>query len=105
VPLPARSGSGLHSDLNVSTKQGQEVHEPLGGETGKLAAQEAGDFGLVDFKRAGSLSLREPPRANRFADAYRKVCLRETLFGIGKTDVSEYVPAAFLDLNLLPHDC
>jgi hypothetical protein len=102
--LPARSGSGFDSDLNVSAKQRQKVHEPLGGEARKLAAQEAGDFGLVYFKRVGSLSLREPPSADGFANAYRKVGLRETLFGIRKTDVSEYVPAAFLDLNLLPHD-
>jgi hypothetical protein len=49
------------------------VHEPLGGEAGKLAAQKAGYFGLIDFECTGSLSLREPPRANSFADANRKI--------------------------------
>lgn len=52
------------------------MHEPLGGEAGKLATQKARDFGLVDFECAGSLCLREPPRTNGFANANCEIRLR-----------------------------
>lgn len=80
------------------------MHEPPGGKARELAAQEAEDFGPVDFKCAGSLSLRQPPRANGFANADGKSGLGKTLLRIAQTDVSEDVAAAFFDRNPIVHD-
>jgi len=70
------------------------MHEPLGGEAGKLAAQKAGDFRLVYFQYVGSASLVEPPRANGLANADREAGFGETFFRVCQTDISEDVPAA-----------
>lgn len=40
VTLASGSRRALDDDLYVSAKQSQKVHEPFGGETGKLAPQE-----------------------------------------------------------------
>lgn len=79
------------------------MHEALRGEAGKLAAQEAGNLRLVDFQDASGLDLGESSRANGFRNADRKVCLGQTLFGVGQTDVGEDVAAAFFDLNSFSH--
>lgn len=77
------------------------MHEPLSREAGKLAALEAGEFWLVNFECAGSLSLREPLRTNGFSDAKGEVGLRKTFIGVGRTDVGEYVPPAFASQSLI----
>ncbi len=79
------------------------MHEPFGGEAGKLTPQEARNLGLIDFQYMGGASLSEPPRANSLSDANRKVGLGETLLRVGQTDVSEDIAAAFLDLNSFAH--
>jgi hypothetical protein len=79
------------------------VHEPFGGEAGKLTPQEARNFRLIDFQYMRGASLRESPRANSLSDADRKVGLRETFLGVGQTNVGENVAAAFLDRDFLAH--
>jgi hypothetical protein len=79
------------------------MHEAPGGKTRQLASQKARDFGLVDFQSPGGLSLREPLRANRFANPNSKVGLREAFFGVGETNIGEYVAAAFPNLNSIAH--
>jgi transcriptional regulator with XRE-family HTH domain len=61
------------------------------------------DSVLVNFEYAGGLNSGEPPRANAFADANRKIGLRQTALRVGQTNVGENVPAAFLDLDFLAH--
>lgn len=70
------------------------MHETFRRKAGKLASQQARNFRLIDFERAGSLSLGKPPRTDGLADANRKIGLRKTLLGIGQADVGEGVPAA-----------
>ena len=75
LALAARARRGLDTDLNVTAKQGQEVHEPLGGEARKPAPQEARNLRLIDFQYVGGASLRESPGANSLSYADRKVGL------------------------------
>jgi len=75
------------------------VHEPLGGEAGKLTSQKARNLRLIDFQYVGGTSLGESPRANGFGYTDRKIGFGETLFRVGQTDVSEDIAAALLDLN------
>jgi hypothetical protein len=103
VALTTRSRRAFYDDLDVSAKQGQEVHEPLGGEAGKLTPQKARNLGLIDLQYVGGASLSESPRANSLGDTDREIGFRETLFRVGQTDVGEDVAAAFLDLNSLRH--
>jgi hypothetical protein len=103
VSLAAGARCHLYRDLNVAAEQRQEVHESLGGETGKLTPQKTRNLGLIDLEYMGGASLREPPRANGLGYADRKVGLSETLFGFRQTDVGEDVPAAVFDLNFLAH--
>ena len=103
VSLAAGARRGLNRDLDISSKKGQKVHEPFGGEAGKLTPQKAGDFRLIDFEYSGGLSLGEPPRANGLRNADRKASFGEALLGVRQTDVGEYVPATFFNLNSLAH--
>lgn len=75
------------------------MHESFNGETAKLTAQKLTNFGLVNFQQNSGFDVGQPPRANAFANANRKIRLRETLFGALQTDVVKNISAAFLDGN------
>ncbi len=92
APWTARVTCGLHDDLDIPAEQGQKAHEPLGGETGKLPAQQPGDFGLVNLEHARGLNLRQAAASNGFGNADGQAGFRETFFGVGQSDVAKTFP-------------
>ena len=71
----------------------------LNRQVGNLAAQEAGDFRLINCQCAGSLNLREAPHANGVDNTVCKVSLRKPLLWVRQTDIGKDVSAIFFDNN------
>jgi len=101
--LAARAGREFYGDLDVAAKEGLEVHEAFGEETGKLAAQEARNFRLIDFQDVGGAGLRETLGTDGLGDADCQIGLARRSSGLGQTDIRKDIATALLDFDSLAH--
>lgn len=59
------------------------MHQSLGGESGELPTQKAGNLGLIDMQNAGGARLSKPSRAERGPYAHGQISLGEALLRMG----------------------
>lgn len=101
--MAAGAWYGLYDNFNIPPEKGKELHEPFGGESGKLAAQKARNLWLVNPQDSGGCGLSEPPRTNYAGYPQSKVSLGEAFLGVRQAKVGKNISTPLLDFDGFNH--
>lgn len=69
-----------------------------------MTSGECGDFCLIDFEEGGRIALGQFFVCDDIGDLSGQFCLSQCLGRIRKTEIFEYVSAAFLDVDSFFHE-
>jgi len=87
----ARARLGANDDFDVAVERGEEMHQPLHGETLQAVIGQRGNLGLIDFQAAGRCYLGEFLARDDLIDRDRQPCFRLLLLRIRKMQIGENV--------------
>jgi len=85
---------GPYDNLHVLPKGGEKVYEAFDREGAGAVAHQGGDVGLLDAEDVPGSGLGKAARLDEAVDLQREPCFQELLFGMGKTEIGEHIPAA-----------
>ena len=87
---------GSYGYLHILPKGGEKVYEALDRKGAGAVAHQCGNVGLLDAEDVSRFGLGKTAILYQAVDSQREPCFQEFLFGMGKTEIGEDIPAAFL---------
>ncbi len=90
-----------HLHLNVLAQPGETDHQLAPGQVAKVAAHNAGDFGLPDAHQLCSLLLCETPTGHTLSDLDDQSGFDLEPFGISQAEVGKHVAITAMHLNVI----
>jgi len=82
------------SDLDILPQGCEKLHEALDRERAGAVAHQCGDVGLLNAEKLPRFGLGQPALLDQAKDLQCEPRFQEFLFGMGKTEIGEDIPAA-----------
>ncbi len=90
---------GPYGNLHVLPEGGEKIHQPFDGESARAVAHQGGDVRLLDAQDPSGFGLPEAAAFDKTVNLQGELGFQQLLLGMGKTEVSKNISAAFFPLD------